>query len=269
MTPPLISVLAAFFYFTSGLLLLRRLAKMRDQVSGKGVALSIGFLALGLHAWLLLLALPDGGSLRLSFFNMISLVSGCVVLLLLTAAMFRPVANLGIALLPMAGVAVLLAQWNPEGGVPPTALAPELEMHIILSVVAYAILTIAALQAVVLAIQEAHLRNRHPGGLIRALPPMLTMEQMLFQLLALGFALLTLSLLSGFLFIDDLFAQHLVHKTVLSLTAWVVFAVLLWGRYRFGWRGRTAVKWTLAGFLFLMLAYFGSKMVLELLLNRV
>ena len=94
------------------------------------------------------------------------------------------------------------------------------------------------------------------------------MESLLFQMIAIGFAILSLALLSGVLFLEDIFAQHLVHKTVLSLAAWLVFAVLLWGRFRFGWRGRTAIRWTLGGFAVLLLAYFGSKFVLELVLMR-
>jgi ABC-type uncharacterized transport system permease subunit len=87
-------------------------------------------------------------------------------------------------------------------------------------------------------------------------------------MIGVGFILLSLALVSGALFVQDLFAQHLVHKTVLSIVAWVVFAILLWGRQRFGWRGRTAIRWTLSGFFSLMLAYFGSKWVLEVVLGR-
>ena len=83
-----------------------------------------------------------------------------------------------------------------------------------------------------------------------------------------GFALLTLALLSGFAFLEDMFAQHLVHKTVLSTLAWLMFGGLLIGRLRYGWRGKTAIVWTLSGFAVLILAYFGSKMVLELILQR-
>ena len=100
------------------------------------------------------------------------------------------------------------------------------------------------------------------------LPPLQTMESLMFQMVAIGFTLLTLALVTGFLFLEDIFAQHLVHKTVLSIIAWVVFGILLWGRWRFGWRGRVAIRWTIGGFIFLMLAYFGSKFVLELILNR-
>ena len=83
-----------------------------------------------------------------------------------------------------------------------------------------------------------------------------------------GFILLSVSLITGFIYLEDMFAQHLVHKTVLSIVAWIAFAVLLWGRYRFGWRGRKAIRWTLVGFAVLMLAYFGSKAVIELILHR-
>jgi ABC-type uncharacterized transport system permease subunit len=94
------------------------------------------------------------------------------------------------------------------------------------------------------------------------------MESLLFQMLGAGIVFLTISLASGFLFIEDLFAQHLVHKTVLSILAWIIFTGLLIGRSRYGWRGQTAIKWTLIGFVLLLLAYFGSKLVLELILHR-
>jgi ABC-type uncharacterized transport system permease subunit len=91
---------------------------------------------------------------------------------------------------------------------------------------------------------------------------------LLFRVIAAGFALLTLTLLTGALFVGNLFGQHLVHKTVLSIVAWLVFGVLLYGRWRFGWRGRRAVNLTLIGMAVLVLAFFGSKFVLELILHR-
>jgi len=94
------------------------------------------------------------------------------------------------------------------------------------------------------------------------------MESLLFQMLGTGLFFLTISLVSGFIFIEDLFAQHLVHKTVLSIIAWIIFSGLLIGRLRYGWRGKTAVRWTLTGFILLLLAYFGSKLVLELILKK-
>ena len=102
---------------------------------------------------------------------------------------------------------------------------------------------------------------------MRALPPLDTTEELLFTLLAAGFCLLSLSLMSGFFFLENMFYQHLAHKTVLSCIAWAIFGVLLFGRWRFGWRGKTVVHWTLAGFVLLILAYFGSKLVLEIVLR--
>jgi len=94
------------------------------------------------------------------------------------------------------------------------------------------------------------------------------MEALLFELIAIGFIVLSIALATGFLYLDDMFAQHLAHKTILSILAWCTFATLLWGHFHFGWRGRVAVRWTIIGFTVLMLAYFGSKFVLELMLNR-
>jgi ABC-type uncharacterized transport system permease subunit len=93
------------------------------------------------------------------------------------------------------------------------------------------------------------------------------MEALLFELLWCGEILLTIAIITGFIFLDDLFAQHLVHKTVFTLLAWCIYAILLWGRHAKGWRGNTALRWTLGGFCLLMLAYFGSKFVLEVLLQ--
>ena len=175
---------------------------------------------------------------------------------------------LGIAILPFAALALVLQLAAPEGASRPVAADGPIQAHIVLSILAYGALSIAALQAVLLAVQDRQLHAHRPGGLTRALPPLRTMESLLFQMIAIGFAMLSLALLSGVLFLEDIFAQHLVHKTVLSLTAWLVFAVLLWGRFQFGWRGRTAIRWTLSGFAVLLRAYFGSKFVLELVLMR-
>jgi ABC-type uncharacterized transport system permease subunit len=134
---------------------------------------------------------------------------------------------------------------------------------------AYSFLNIAALQAVLVAYQDWQLHTHHSAGrFARSLPPLQTMEKLLFQLMGVGFALLTVSLVTGFIFLDDLFAQHLAHKTVLSIMAWLVFGTLIAGRSIRGWRGKIAIQMTLAGFVSLMLAYFGSKVVLEWILHR-
>jgi len=188
---------------------------------------------------------------------------------LLISAYRRPLGALCVPFLLLAAVSILLAMTIVSQHVLLINVAWQLQVHIIVSIFAYSILTIAIVQAALLAIQDRRLRNHRPGGLIRVLPPLQDMESFLFQLIAIGFILLTISLLTGTLFIDDMFARHLAHKTVLSIIAWTIFLVLLWGRYRLGWRGKTAMRWTLWGFLTLMLAYLGSKLVLELILQRV
>jgi len=145
-----------------------------------------------------------------------------------------------------------------------------LAAHITLSALAFGLLATAALLAIVLAAQEAALRSRRPAKWLAALPPMESMEHAVFTLLTLGFISLSATLLIGALFVTDLFGQRLVHKVVLvlALVAWAIFGVLLLGRYRFGWRGRKARRLVLSGFVVLVMSYFVTKFVLEVLLDR-
>jgi len=144
----------------------------------------------------------------------------------------------------------------------------ELTAHILLSMAAAALLLAAAVTALVLVFLDRRLRTRRVAHLSTVLPPLDALEKVMFRLIGTGFVILTLALLTGFVFVTNLRAQHLEHKTILSCIAWVLFGVLLIGRVRYGWRGRPAVLWTLSGFGFLILAYFGSKFVLEYLLGR-
>ena len=208
------------------------------------------------------------GGLNFGFFNAISLMTWLAAALMLLAAMSKPVESLGVVILPSAAIALALELMFSATHILLTAEAADLRYHIVISILAYSTLSIAALQSVVLWVQNNSLRAKHPGGFIRSFPPLETMESLLFQMIAVGFAFLTLSLLTGLPQIDNMFAQHQAHKTILSIIAWCFFAVLLWGRWRFGWRGRTAVRWVLSGFAVLLLAYFGVKLVKELLLGR-
>jgi len=216
-----------------------------------------------------LLIFQQHNDFNFSFFNAAALVALFIVLLLLIAAIDKPVETLGIAIFPMAALLLGLDMVFPEKSHPLVAHNWQMSTHILSSIIAFSQLNIAALQAILLAVQDQQLRSHQPKRLMLALPPLQAMEVLLFQMIAAGVFFLTISLLSGFMFIDDLFAQHLVHKTVLSIIAWVIFSGLLIGRFRYGWRGIIAIQWTLIGFVLLLLAYFGSKMVLELILKRV
>jgi ABC-type uncharacterized transport system permease subunit len=143
-----------------------------------------------------------------------------------------------------------------------------LAVHVVLAMASAGLFAIAAVCVTLLALQDAGLRSRRLPGWIATLPPVESLERALFSVISVGMAALTIAILAGLLFVTDLFAQHLVHKTVLALAAWLIFAVLLFGRWRFGWRGRKAARYTIAGFVVLAVAYFGSRFVLEVVLGR-
>lgn len=235
------------------------------QAAVRWPALLAAAFGLVLHAAALHRSIHLPGGLDLGLVNMFSVMAWQIGLLTFATSVRPGTANLGIGIYPLVAVSVAVL---PLGGATATVLQRlswQLEAHILLSVLAYGLLALAAFQAILLAIQDRRLRTHRPGGLLRALPPLAVMESLLFQTLGFGFALLSLALFSGLIFVEDLFAQHLAHKTILSIFAWLVFAVLLWGRWQFGWRGRVAIRWTLGGFALLVLAYFGSKVVLELI----
>jgi len=224
--------------------------------------------AVSVHGAALYFAMFTGEGLNLGVFNALSLITWIAVVTTLLAAFLNPVENLGIILLPLAALAILLDMLIP---VTHTLLPKELgdlKIHILLSLVGYSLLFIATLHALLLWAQDKHLRTRRPGGFVSALPPLQTMETLLFQMIALGFFLHSLSLVTGLIHLQDMLKQRVSHHTVLSIIAWFIFAVLLWGRWRYGWRGNTAVRWTVGGFIALLLAYIGSKWVLEIILAK-
>jgi ABC-type uncharacterized transport system permease subunit len=202
---------------------------------------------------------------QLGFFSVSSLIFWVINLIVLFSSLKKALHNLFILLSPLSVLAVGASIIGRDANV---QISYQLASHVVLSILAYSLLTIATLQALLLAYQNHQLKSKHTIGKVRLLPPLQTMESLLFELLWAGEILLTLSILSGMWFLEDIFAQHLAHKTVFSIAAWVIYTLLLWGRHRLGWRGYTAIRWTLGGFALLMLAYFGSKLVLELILHR-
>lgn len=143
---------------------------------------------------------------------------------------------------------------------------PELLMHISLALLAFSVLMIATLFTLLLAYLNYHLKARKRLGLPH-LPPLMTVETRVYQLILLGVILLTLSIGSGVLFLDEMFAPDQRHKAVLTLLAWCVYTCLLWGHYRHGWRGKTLISLSLLGSVLLLLAYFGSRFLKEVLLS--
>lgn len=233
----------------------------------KPILLAPGFLAIAMHGFLLYTSMVNPNGINFGFYSSLSMISASITLLILASSLRHPIEILGIVVMPLAMLMIIMDILQSTSQPLVVSGSSGLLFHIISSIIAYSILGLAAAYAIMLSIQNRFLHRHQPGGFIRLLPALTTMESLLFETITIGFACLSISLLSGFIFIDDIFAQHLVHKTVLSILAWFVFAILLFGHSFIGWRGRTAIRWTLGGFFSLMLAYFGSKFVLEILLN--
>ncbi len=259
-----LAILSICTYLGSALLMLRHL----DKPNADNKPIYLAWAAVGMHSAQIFVAFQQSNRFNFSFFSTAALVSLIVALLLLIAALNKPVEKLGIVVFPIAALMLALDINFADNPSPLSTHNWAMTTHILTSIIAFSLLNIAALQALLLAFQDQQLKSHPPKRFIQSLPSLQAMESLLFQMLATGLAFLTISLLSGFLFIEDLFAQHLVHKTVLSLMAWVIFSGLLTGRCCYGWRGQTAIRWTLTGFVLLLLAYFGSKFVLELVLHR-
>ncbi|MBA4503405.1 cytochrome C assembly family protein [Marinobacterium marinum] len=259
------TLIAALCYIAATGLQWRRLSVSHQEQLRLPIRL-LGLSGFLLQGWSVYLLLHQPTGIDLSFFPVGSLISWGVVGMVLASSLRQRLDNLFIGVFPLAAITALLAAGIDTGSTP-KPYAGGLLTHILLSLLAYSLFTIATVQAVLLSRQETALKQHHTRGLVASLPPLQMMERLLFESLWAGFLLLSAALATGFLFVDNLFAQHLVHKTLLSLFAWVVYAVLLAGRHFLGWRSRTAVRWTMGGFVLLMLAFFGSKLVLELLLK--
>ena len=256
----------ALYLVTAGYLVVTARRQPLTQGQPRG-PLALWGLALLAHLGALLpMVLTDTG-LNLCLGNALSASLWLVAALLWLTSWRHPLAILGVVILPLTALAALTALLC-DGDTRYTTSA-GIDLHILFSALGWAFLALSTAQAAVMPAQHRALHNHHASGFVRALPPLFSMEVWLFRMIFIGWLFLGLSLLSGLLFVDNLFAQHLVHKTTLSILAWLIFSTLLIGRWRLGWRGTRALAWTTGGFVVLVLAYFGSKLVLEVILGRI
>lgn len=217
------------------------------------------------HALTLYPMMVTTAGINLGIFSAASLVAWLIATFAVIATLRHPIASLAVVILPFSAVVVAISLVFSHPHVL-QATPPGLALHIALSLIAYSLFAIAALQAGYLAFAAHRLKSHAP--VLRFLPPLATMEQLMFHLTALAFVLLSSGLVIGLHYIHDIRAQHLSHKIFFSALAWATFAVLLLGRYHWHWRGRRAAKYVIAGFVMLALGFFGSKIVLELILHR-
>ena len=269
-TSTLISAAVILLYLLTAGWLGNRIIRLRLTTEAFSYTIAVlAGLALSGHGLVLYREILVEAGFNLGFFHALSLVCWVIALFAVLIGLYRAMSNLVVIFFPVAALALALESIVPSASIVPGGSAAGLKMHILLSVAAYGLLTIGALQSLVLAFEEARLRNRQPVKIMNILPPMQVLEELLVQTLAIGFFLLSLSLATGMVFMHDMLGQHLSHKVVFSILAWCIFAAVLWGRWSRGWRGRKLIYWTLGGFVSLLLAYFGSKLVLELILQRV
>jgi len=225
---------------------------------------------LALHAALIAHTMfaPDG--LHLGAGNAVSAILWLTVLIYWAGNFFYRLDGLQSLVLPVAAVAVLLPTVLPSVRPLPNTELVVFKLHLLIAMLAYSLFTIASLHVLLMALLERRLHDGSLPRVLQGLPPLLAMETLLFRIIWAGFILLTATIASGVLFSEELFgrAARLNHKTVFGVLSWIIFAALLGGRHIYGWRGRVAVRWTLTGFLMLVLAYVGSRFVLEVILGR-
>jgi len=248
----------------------RAQAAGQEDELGRGLIHYAVLLPLALQGYLLYETLFIEGQMNFGLVNSLSLILWLTMLVYWVARFFYPIASLQTLVLPLAAVGALLPALFPATHLQPENASLVSEAHIMVAMLAYSLFTIAVLHAGLMSLVEKRLHHAILPRALHNLPPLLTMEALLFRIIVAGFTLLTLTLASGMIFSEELFGKpwQFNHKMLFGFLSWGVFAVLLAGHYIYGWRGRTAIRWTVSGFVFLLLAYVGSKFVMEVFLHR-
>ena len=265
--PLVYTILALIAYTTSFWYLFIHLMSKRDPNHWfVGLVLGLGLL---LHTGVLYNDMLTPLGVNYDVFVLMSFTSGLMLLLSLIFSTFRPILALNLIGIPVAATGLILGFALSKQNQFIEQHSFGLDVHIILSLSAYAVLLMATIQAVILWFQDRELKNKQKKRFwVNLLPSFQAMESLLFDLIITGFILLTIALGFGFFTIDDFFAQHLAHKTAFSIISWFVYGSLLIGHYKFGWRGQKAIRFTLIGFMLLAIGFIGSKFVLEMILGK-
>lgn len=243
-----------------------QVSQLRKHAKASSTAFQLATaLAIVLHGTATFGLLFTTAGLDLSLLKICALISLVINVALFFSGLKKPIHSLFLFLFPISALSLFAAISTPSTK-DAVVLSSTIEAHILVSILAYSTLAIAALQALLIGYQNWQLKHKHQNLLMRTFPPLQSMEALLFELVWAGEILLTLSLISGFLFYEDFTTQKLLHKVVFSMVAWVFYGCLLWGRHFKGWRGNTAIRWTWAGFIAILLGYIGSKVALEFLL---
>lgn len=274
MPPILLHLLAAFLYAALAVHFWR--TRWRGALLAQPVVRllpwerAVLLVALALHGVTVGQEIFGDGAMRFGFSVALSLMLWLAIAMYWIESFYARIEGLQMLGLPLAALCVLLPPLFPGQHLLVNADSTIFRTHFLVAMLAYSLFTLAALHALLMAVAEKHLHKGRLSPLLAGLPPLLTMEALLFRLIHVAFILLTLTLISGIFFSETLFGKAMAfnHKTVFAILSWLIFAALLAGRHLRGWRGRQALRWTLAGFFALLLAYVGSRFVLEVILGR-
>ena len=259
----ILTSITIFFYFAiSGYQFL--LIKQQDHSKAKRLAIFTLLPLIG-HGWLLHLAIDTGQGQNLSIFNIFSMTFWLVSILVVASSINRKLDILVMTILPISGLSLLASQYIGQQYLI-DASAPGFLVHTLISIAAVSVVSLAAIQSIFVNALDSRLKQ-HPSPTSGGMPALQDMENFLYVLIWAGFILLTFSILTAILFMPRTGAPIPLHKPILSVASWLVFAIFLIGRYRKGWRGKTAANWTISGFVLLFLAYFGTRTLLEFILG--
>lgn len=259
MLNPILAITTILLYALAAVL--QAVNLYRTKTSNKFWILVIAFAAIVLHAILLHHWIDTQSGQNLSFFNVLSQVAWLIACIIVVVAFIRPIANLGVFVYPFAAISIVFAWIIPGSNIINTTAHWGQLLHILLAFLVISVFVIAAIQALVLAWQDRRLRSHQMTGIVHALPPLETMETLLFQMIQFGFILLSIVLITSCFFFKKIVIPGIMQHAVLALLAWLVFAILLCGRKFLGWRGRTAILCTLSGVVLVILSYW---LVLEI-----
>ncbi len=262
----IMAIAGGLLYLSAGGLLARGF--FANQALPRVLGMTLAGLAIMAHAIFAWMKIVSSLGWDVNFLNILSLAALMISMVLLLTGLGARALEAGVLVFPGAA-ALLWLQWLGKPAPMFLGHMPALlQFHILTALLAFSLLAIAAVNAILLWIQDYLLRTPRPISQLELLPPLIVLEQLMFRLILAGWLLLTVALAAGLTFVHDLLSQHLMHKTVLSVVSWLLFGLLLAARWWLGWRGRRAINWTLVAMVFLVLAYFGSRLVLELLLDR-
>jgi ABC-type uncharacterized transport system permease subunit len=246
-------------------------SRLRNESAYAGLMRNVAFvlavIAIVIHGAGLLDSVTRGGAINVSLVSSVSLIGLQLAIIGTLAAVDSDLRGVAAGLIVLAAPAALATQTS-AAEVTGSGLSWQLQTHVFTAMFAYGLLAAGAIVAVYALIQDHRLRAAKLSTVNHLFAPLEKTERVLYGVASAGITVLAMSMALGITFVENLFAQHLVHKTVLSLIALLVFGILLAGRHFAGWRGKRAIYLYLGGFVLLFLAYFGSRYILEVVLHR-